>query len=198
MEENKEILKKIRNILNIEQDKDYIDETFEYYEQYIRDDISDLSSVVYYQEERRKVENTINKKLKNGISYMNYLDNYEMLLSSRQEEREGILYRYGLKDGAKISEILSKNMNQKEIETLLNQRAENIIKEVENSRLMREIEEEQVKLDNTINNEIKEEELVKQYKELGMQMQHAVEKLMYIKGVHHVLTILYECEKKII
>lgn len=194
------VLNYLKKILEVDKNEDYINELFESRMEDILYNFGEIATIKKYNEEIRIIEDKMKKKLENAMTYIHYVDNYSMILKSKEVEIQSILYRYGINDGIKILEgkfeescIRNvKKINEQTIERLLHERLDEIIEQINNSELAKEINDQLRKFENEVDDNLKNEALVKEYKELEKNIKKEYEKLIYIVGIYDVMSILYE------
>lgn len=192
------VLTHLKNILEVGKSKDYINELFESRTEYILYNLGNIANIKKYDEEIYILEDKINKKLKNGMKYIHYVDNYATILKSKDDKIQSILYRYGISDGLKIVEGTFKGIdsfngiNEQVIEGVLYERFKKIIEQINNSEMIKEINVKLKEFEDKADKNIKNEVLVKEYKVLEKNMKEEYERLIYIVGIYDVLSIIYE------
>lgn len=201
------ILEHLKKRLDIKKDEDYINELFDSRREVILDYLSTINPIKQYEDETMKLDEKINEKFKKPEIFIEYVTEYEMLLNNEDIKCQEILYKQGINDGIKIVEnkidkieeykTLKQETQNEEIENAINKRVENIMKRINESEFMKKSKERLLKFEETVDDSIRYEILIKEYKKLIFDNKIAIERLIYLTGVYDGISILIEGRKNI-
>lgn len=182
----------LEKTLDIEQFEDYNENIFEARMEDIIHIIGFVQENKQCDDKMKELEKEIANKYKNSSEYFEYLTNYEDTKSQGEFEYCEKLYKYGIKDAIKIigkraeeelNNLLILEINDKQLQNILNQRVENITQDIIS------IKQKNLEWEKTIDEKIKNEELVIKYKKLIDSSIILNRQLSYKYGIYDVICI---------
>ena len=137
------ILNYLKNILEVEENEDYINDLFGSMKDILLTNLGNMRSIEKYNKKIDRLEDEINKRLNNTEKYISYIDKYLMILNSKEDKIHSLLYKHGISDGLKIVEGTFKEIdnlneiNKQAVQEVLNERLKEIIEKINDSDMIK-------------------------------------------------------------